>query len=322
MAILGTLDLRACPRTLGVLLVVAVFLGATGCRQEISGKYIGKYPDGICWLEIVGTPDGHVTGQMMTEELGKDATVQQRSIELHGVSDGTNVVLSASSFLQSFNLSGDLRGNRLTLTGAQPSMIVLTRSDIKELEKEQVSLDQRSRQLLAAAEERKFLSQLNQAINRMNEFITYADVHLGRFPGGEEHLRSITQKMEQYVRLERQLVNYPTASVRRTQLSVAANQESIATDQLHLSLQNVEASFQQSAQQITQEVTSLEQVCQKATESESVDKKTACARLRSAYELYRSKFGALAAGLSHVETVYAQEHKAQEELLQVAQQFQ
>ena len=78
-----------------------------------------------------------------------------------------------------------------------------------------------------------FVSQIDQLMRRMAQFDAEADIHFGRFPGAEKGYEGITARVGAYVARERQLAGNTNAAVARGQLSVAANQASIQTEQMH-----------------------------------------------------------------------------------------
>ncbi|MGH9561037.1 MAG: hypothetical protein ACRD3S_06240, partial [Terracidiphilus sp.] len=264
--------------------IALVVLLLSCCQREISGSYIGKDPNDVYNLQLVKTPDGHLMGQLEGAQLKPDGNLEHVSIGLSGAADGDSIVLSATALgFQVLTLSGNFHGSRLTLTGAQPDPIVLTRSDLNEYNLNLKALAARSQGILAqrkaaaehqaaaiaaAAERQKiasahqqFLAQIDGLIQQMESFNTQADVHLSRFPGADGRLRAITEKIEKYVNRERQLAGNPNAGVARAQLAVAANQASMATGQLHNSLESLRSSFQNDAQPFEVKIANLVQGC-------------------------------------------------------------
>lgn len=100
---------------------VAALLLLPGCEKSISGSYLASDQRAVCWLQLVQTPDNHVTGQLDALIMKPDGSVERDSISVTGASDGNNVSLKGSSFLglESVMLSGSLQGDELALTGSQ-----------------------------------------------------------------------------------------------------------------------------------------------------------------------------------------------------------
>lgn len=332
-------DLWRMPRPLSVCFIAAMVL-LSGCQREISGKYIGKFTNGVWWLQLVRTPDNHLTGQLETSVLNADGRIERQTVSITGAVNGANVTISAKQLgFDVLTLSGTLDGNKLTLTGGQPSPMVLTRSDLSDYQRQINTVNTQAQQVLAAQQaaaarqenERilnDFIAMVDQLVNKMQNFTSEADVHLGSFPGAEDRYRAITAKMTEYVNRERQLSGDPSAGVARGQLDLAANQASIDTDQLHNSAQSLRASFESNIQPLTGEAANFEAACRQPvlpgllTPAQSAARNAACERLFRADVPYRQKFEAMTQGLMRLEQTYQQERKAQEGLLQMATRLQ
>jgi hypothetical protein len=216
--------------TLAVLLVV-------GFRGSISGSYLATDNSSVIWLQVVRTPDSHLTGQLAANVLEPDGTIEQNSASLTGAVDGENVTIQGSRFfgLDSFVFSGTLHRNVLTLTGAQSLPLTFTRSTPAEFQAKVAALNARSQGIqakaVAQAQQRTlqaqadFVSQINQLTRRMAQFDSEADVHLSRFPGAEKGYEAVTAEATGYVARERQLPSNPKAGNLRVQLSNAVTQE-------------------------------------------------------------------------------------------------
>jgi hypothetical protein len=120
--------------TARILIGAAVLL--SGCHQNISGSYIASDKSTVASLQVVRTPDNHLTGQLSASTLRPDGTIDRNSVSITGAVDGENVTIQGSRFfgLESFVLSGTLNGNELTLTGAQSVPLVFTRSTASEIQ--------------------------------------------------------------------------------------------------------------------------------------------------------------------------------------------
>ncbi len=210
-----------------VYAAVAVALMA-GCQRNISGSYLASDKSAVIWLQVVRTPDNHLTGQLAENVLKADGTTEQNSASVTGAVDGENVIIQGSRFfgLESFVLSGTLRGNALTLTGAQSVPLTFTASTPAEFQAKLAELSARSQGIIQA-------KAVDRLVGRIQVFDSQADLHLGRFPSAEKAYEAITARVGEYVARERQLAGNPKATVARAQLFVAANQASIQTDQMH-----------------------------------------------------------------------------------------
>ena len=312
-----------------------------GCHSNISGSYLASDNSAVVWLQVVRTPDSHLTGQIATNVLKPDGTIEQNSVSITGAVDGENVTIQGSRFfgLESFVLSGTLSGKVLTLTGAQSIPLTFTRSTPAEFQAKVAALNARSQSItqakaVAQAQQRtfqaqaNFVSQVDQLIRRMAKFDSQADVHLGRFPGAEKGYEGITARVGECVARERRLAGNPNAEVARGQLSVAANQASIRTDQMHYQGESLQSSLETNVKPMADQATAFEQQCRAVsqnsghlTPAEVQNVNAACGRLDSAVGPFRQKFSAISDGLAHLERVYQEEHGKQQQLLQTAQRL-
>jgi hypothetical protein len=296
------------------------------------------------WLQLVRTPDDHLTGQLSLSKLNTDGKIDFDSVAVAGVIGDGNVTLSGNRFfgLQTFTLSGTVDGNKLTLSGSGgPTPFVLKRADMSEYQKQLAILNGHSQAILAAKAaalsrqrteqaSRNFVVRVDQLMGDMQRFNSEADVHLGRFPGVEKGYQGITAKMNEYVEKERRLAGNPNAAVTRSQLSVAANQASLATDQAHFQGQSLQSSLEMNWKPVADEAAKLGAVCHGLeaspvaglTPEQVGGQNTACSRLSDALPTFSQKYNAMTAGLAHLEQVYTREKNAQQALLQTAEKLQ
>lgn len=318
-----------------------------GCQRDISGTYVARDPDALAWLQLVRTPDNHVTGQLVISYL-KPGGIERKSVSLTGAVDGENITLTGNGLfgLQTSSLSGTISGGTLTLAGADAAPMVLKRSSLDAYQAQMNALNARAQAALAAREaetsrtnaarqaeisrenlereQRNFVQTVDALVDRMQRFDSEADVHLGRFRNVEKGYQTITAKMTAYVERERQLASNPNAGVTRSQLSVAANQASMATDQMHMSGESLESSLEGNIKPIGDEATGIDSACRAGvsnglTPAELQAHNEACTRLQAALPKFREKYNAIKAGLAHLEQVYTREKTAQDALLKTAE---
>jgi hypothetical protein len=329
---------RACKAGLCALAAVIVM---AGCQRNISGSYIASDSSSVCWLQLVRTPDNHLTGQLAESILKPDGTVEQNSTAVTGAVDGENVSVSGSGFLglQSFTLAGTLSGDTLTLTGVQSIPIAFRRSTPVDYHAKVADLNARSQSILHAkavvqAQQRTFQAQadfvvqVDQLIGRMTRFDLEADIHLARFPGAEKSYTTITGRIEAYVARERQLAGNPNTSVMRGQLSVAATQASLLTEQMHNQGVSLQSALEGNIKPLADQATAFEQQCHAVSQSsgnltpaEIQNVNAACDRLTGADVPFQQKYAAMSDGLAHLEQVYQRERNTQEGLIQESERL-
>lgn len=335
----GCKRILSCGRIPAYAALVVVLM--TGCQRNISGSYLAFDNSAVLWLQVVRTPDNHLTGQLATNILKPDGTIEQNSASITGAVDGENVTIQGSRIfgLESFALSGTLSGNVLTLTGAQSVPLTFTRTTPAEFQAKVAALNARSQSIIQAkavaqAQQRtfqaqaNFVSQIDQLTRRMAQFDSDADVHLGRFPGAEKAYEGITAQVGAYIARVRQLTGNPNAAVARGQLSVAANQASIQSEQMHDHGEALQAFLETNVKPMSDQATAFEQQCHAVsqnsgnlTPAEVQNINVACDRLESAVTPFRQKFSAMSDGLAHLERVYQRERNAQQRLIQESERL-
>lgn len=336
-------------RFITIFYLAAASLLLSGCwRHDVSGKYIAKFTNGVYWLQLVETPDKHLTGQFDTLVLGSDGKIVYSNLSVTGAADGGNIsmLLKPISFLPfTVTASGTLDGDQLTLTGGftggQPSTVVLVRSDASEYQAQVRILNAQSQAILvakadaeartkAARQEQDAITELNQLVNQMKHFNAAVDTHLSRLLAAEQRYHAITFKMQENLKRQGQLVSNPDASFKRGEMSFAISQGAFTTDQIHNDVQAVQRDFRTNAEPLMKQVTQSEQACHRAHSStagkpippEAEAWNSACLKLLDAVTLYRQKFDTVARTLVHLEEVYQQERKNQEQLVRESQQVQ
>jgi hypothetical protein len=294
------------------------------------------------WLQLVRTPDDHLTGQFALSVLKPDGKIDRSSVSLTGAVDGENVSLSGSGLfgLRSTALSGILNGDTLTLTGAQAQPFILRRSSLSDYQAQMSALDTRSQTIIAAkasAEaaqrtertQRNFVDSVDHLVAHMQRIEAATDVYLGKFAGAEKRYQAITTKMGAYVERERRLAGNQDAAVDRSQLYLDANQAALDTNQLHLDAQSTQQDFEMNAKPVAYSANALENACRSfntmhsgLTPAEVEGHNAACGRLLAALPPFWQKYNALAAGLAHLEQIYTQENNKQQGLLHTAEKLQ
>ncbi|MGC2163307.1 MAG: hypothetical protein WA634_15470 [Silvibacterium sp.] len=321
-----------------------------GCRKDISGSYLTSDKETVCWLQLVRTPDNHLTGQIVFSFLKPDGQIELESRSLTGAVNGENFTLQSGSFLgmSSGTLSGIFNGNSITLAGAQLPPGTLKRATLADYqaqvgdqnkraqaiisEKAATEAQQRTEMEAAEAQQRtfqiqqNFVAEIDRLIDRMQHFDSEADVHLGRFPNAEKSYEAITAKIAEYVSRERQLAGNSNASNYRAQLVNAATRASLVIDQMHFQTQSLESSLETNITPLVSEDAALERSCHESepasntlTPEEVESRQNACNRLLNAAPLFHQRYADTSTGLNHMEEVYKREKTAQEGLLATAQ---
>ena len=98
---------------------LAAGLFLCGCRRDISGTYLASDEGTIAWLQLVKTPDNHLSGQLATSARGSDGRIQQDRAPVTGAVDAGVVTISISKLLGLANttMGGTIKDDQLTLSG-------------------------------------------------------------------------------------------------------------------------------------------------------------------------------------------------------------
>jgi hypothetical protein len=321
--------------------VLAAIVLLTGCKKDVSGSYLAADNTGICWLQLVRTPDDHLTGQLVVSELKSDGKIDHKSASLSGAVAGENIALTTSGFLglSTATLSGTFDGKSLTLTGVQTTPVTLTRTTLSEYQSKLAEQTTRSQAIISAKADadtrqrtlqiqKNFVAGIEHLIVGMQQFDTEADVHLGRFPNAEQRYEGITAKISGYVTRERQLAGNSDHAVDRQSLYVDANVASLDTDLMHFDVQGLQSSLDVNIAAMDKEAAAFEQGCRLSgpvngnlTPEETEAHEAACNRLLSAAPTFHQKYAAMTEGLNHLEAVYKHEKDAQQKLMDTARRL-
>jgi hypothetical protein len=71
----------------------------TGCKKDVSGSYLADDRVAVCWLQLVRTPDDHLTGQIVSSVLKPDGKIDHGSVSLAGAVNGENITLTGGASL-------------------------------------------------------------------------------------------------------------------------------------------------------------------------------------------------------------------------------
>lgn len=151
----------------------------------------------------------------------------------------------------------------------------------------------------------------------VGQFDALTDRYRTEISSVEARYQSITSKMNELLRRERDLVGDPNASVARGQLSVAISQASIATDQLHNRVLSFETQVRNQAAPLWQSVWPIAQTCHRAPlpDFKPGPEKTNCLALLGAADTLTRKLQDLKINFSDAEQAYLREQEAQNELV-------
>lgn len=157
----------------------------------------------------------------------------------------------------------------------------------------------------------------------VDQFDAVADRYHTEISSVDAKYQAITSRMDELLQRERDLVGDPNASVTRGQLSVAINQASIATDQLHNQVLSFELQVRDQVRPLWQSVWPVTQTCHRAASPDFKPgpEKTNCLALLSAADTFRRNLQDLKDGFAHAEQVFQREHETQADLVAASERI-
>lgn len=330
-------------------LLIATLVCTMSCveaRAGTSGVYISRFTNAVEMLQLVETPDHHVSGQLQAVIHTGDGNIETDSYQVSGAADGSNITLTLklnALLSDPVTETGAFDGDKLELTGKlgadQPQTLVFAKSTVTEfLSLANVVRDQarfaKVRKVTAEEKqkeeevEQEFVSGTAKLANRMQHFVSVAEALLPKFPIVEKQYQTISSNMYTYYRKERVLAGNSNGSVARGQINVALSQASISTDQLHNQVQITQRDFENNIVPLSTQVDSAERSCsivQTSTPRNSDQPKderdSVCGTLKNAEPQFRQAYDAMAKNLAEAEAAYRQAHKYQQGLVTASSQI-
>src|SRR6185437_448516 len=326
-----------------VFLVAAFVFGLLPLRAhalfsaDASGTYVGSATNAAFLLQMVETSDGRVTGRYEQVLVRPDGTFDALNAAITGATDGQTVVLTLRPnglLTESITASGTFDGSRLHLTGTNALALNLQKSDEAHFRNQVALLAGWGRQIKearareeararAAKFEADFLNHVRDLTQRMNSLVMHTDARLKAFASDEQRYRAITERMRKALAREQSIYGDGQRAVARSQISVWMSQAEIASNQIHIAVDNSAQNFKIGMRQLTRDVIDTAQGCHRAN-SESIsagtdDYNSVCLALLHGMKAFQEESKALETAYAHVESVWNNEHGQQVELLHASE---
>jgi hypothetical protein len=217
--------------------------------QNVTGTYIARFSNAAKLIQVVQTASGELTGQYEEAVLsGADGTLSEQTFPVTGAANGNTITISIKTGILSSPTTafGTVDGDRLTVnagfSGGKPQSETYVRADAHEFEADVAALNTESRKIQTAIAtvkakqqadqaEREFMADLVKMLTEIDAFNAGQDKRISLISAAQQHFRTITAKMNQYLDQERQLVAVRQAEVKRAQISVSISQGAVATEQ-------------------------------------------------------------------------------------------
>lgn len=316
--------------TLYLVVLSSAVAASSGCaRSDVSGTYMASDQHATIMLQIVETPDRHLSGQVTGVFVQPDGKIQNVNEAISGAVDGVSLTIETKpngTLTIGPELSGAMNWkHEIELTGparnGQVATFVFVRGTAEQFQTMAAQVRSRSdvivktRAMQQNAEQ--FLSGVKRLTVSMQRFGPDADKTLHGAPNVEQRYRSITSKMRANLDRERSLVANSNASQTRVDIAVGMLQGPLASDQIHFQVQSAQSIFQNSIEPTAKQASVAMAACATVVsgkyrgpmESEIA---SACRTLANEYPGFQQRYKATAGTLARLETVYQQERKAQQ----------
>lgn len=325
-------------RFIGCAAVLGLLTALSGCGpKSVSGGYIAKGPDTVVWLQLVETPDKHITGQLNSTSIDKSGQLVYVTAPVAGAVDGETISLSFKRdalLASSVQLAGSVDGDTLHLRGGQAAdeATFHRAKDDEFVAGKQALAEQSQRALAAKAEadqrvatarrekhELDEVRDVTQQVNRMNaglpQRVEWLLTTAKTYPG-------ITEKMRGLVHRQEELAGNPGAFVLRNQVVVNLNQNLVNSNQTHISVSLAARALDTDIKLVMDRLTPLTQSCHRAIVPGGAAGVGACQTLLAAAPEADRNAQAAARAIGQVEATYQRERSQQEELFRTAQRLQ
>lgn len=301
------------------LVVLCLAIPATG-MCSVSGIYVASYKNGVAMIQLVETPDHHLTGNHMLVFVNTVDEVVTNSSDIVGAVDGSNISLGFSHGAKS--ITAVASGNNLRVIGLDNNPTVFQKSDIDVFEKKVAIIKATSQSALARkaeeAKKSKFISDIDELNGSMVKLITVTDKIVQELNETENHLQNITKKMATALEDERRLAGNQSTNAASTRMQLVSSimQGRSVTQRLHWDFDALQAQFRNKQQPTYSRATELETACQKS------DGISVCNKFLQTLPLYREKYAITEKHFDAWMAVYQKEKSSQDRIFEHAQAIQ
>jgi hypothetical protein len=148
------------------------------------------------------------------------------------------------------------------------------------------------------------------------------DINLAGIEKAKQRYQAITDKMNALLAKERSLAGYENAAVQRGQLAVAINQGSIAAEQYHFRVQDIQSDFENRVAPLTSAVDDFWIQCQKLPrDTGNSEWLASCASFKAAVDKSLMKKAALVRAFRDLENFYEQQTAVQADIVSKSQEL-
>lgn len=316
-----------------LLFCVGIAVAFASCAPSNStGTYLAKFTNGLARLQLVQSGDHIVTGEIDWVVYDSNGALTSSSASATGAIDAQTVSLTfkGNGFLSGVSTgSGALGWNGLALTGdfngGKVSTVTFTKSTEDQYQSTLESVQKAAQTIVAQrrladqasreiSNRNALIAEISNLTTRLQKFNDEAETHLQRWPNTEKSYLAITSDMQSKLNQERALKG-DSNSFARGQISFAINQDEYSANQLHYSIQSLANSFSTNVVPSMTEAVKAKAICSSNSAPDVTD---VCSAFSQVYETAQIRYRAVATGLDHLESVYQEQHRKHEEIIQSA----
>ncbi len=306
--------------------VVAASIALGGANASgISGTYFGRGDDAAFMVQLVESADHKITGRYAQVVLAKSGAIKQIDAAVSGTTDGRIIVLTITPtelLSASLTTSGTTDGSTLNVTGSlygQTLTLNLHRADEAEFPRAVAALNVRALEVASAKAHASMMARIERLNSSITAFAGKVDETSKRLASSqyEKKYRDVTDWMRAAHARQRSILGDGQAFVARSQLGVAINQASIQADQLHLEMDSLLGEVVHERDELIRQNADTFNLCRQVRTGggSEPDIKEACDKLAHSVDAAKSKAEILIKEAAAAETVWQEQHRAQQEVL-------
>lgn len=299
----------------------------SGCGQDISGKYLAKFPDGVMLLQLVETPGHQLIGQIDSVTLRGNGSINSSSTKISGTINGKDISLSMSMLgIFSKAASGTVESGKISLLGLFDQQIVtFEKSDLNQYNLQVEALQARSQQALATKadaqarakaveNERNILGEARQLSVRIDKFNTSLSDYFTKLPEAEQRYQVITKKMQEYFEKQQKISGdqIPQISARH-ELASAIREGLSKTNSIHNDVTSFENEFLHTSEKLSSKTNEITAACKQISTS-SLE----CEKLQSVLPRYYSYIDGMTKLLARLDATFKREIAQQKKIEQAS----
>lgn len=286
---------------------------------SVSGLYIAHYSDGVAMLQIIETPDHHISGNLRMVAVKKEGELVRTSYTIVGAVDGQNISMKLQS---GSPITAVATANGIRVVGLGGSASLFQPGDLDEFERQVAALQSVSKAALDQKAEQsqraKFMTDVNDATASMTRLLASSDKLTQALASTQTRLRNITKQMAEYLRKAHSLAGNTNSKAEdaRAGYIQKVGEGPYATASLQFEFQNLRTQFDEKQTSTFNRTTVLEKACKQ------VNGVSACKKFSEILPSYRARYATMEQSLTGWSTVYQQEKLEQDRIAKEADAMQ